>query len=87
MDHAAVTPHAVHFSSNSKKKGCKKFVCPCECESLKHGVLWCCCRRRCRFCCCCCSSLTTTSSYILRWRGFSSSFRRRNLSTPHSVRQ
>lgn len=38
MDHAAVTPHAVHFSSNLKK-GCKKFVCPCECESQTRGVV------------------------------------------------
>lgn len=28
MDHAAVTPHAVQFSSNAKK-GCKILVCPC----------------------------------------------------------
>lgn len=28
MDHAAVTPHAVHFSSNSKKKVAKNLFVP-----------------------------------------------------------
>lgn len=72
MDHAAVTSHAVQFSSNAKKR--LQNIGLSLCVSLNHGVLWCCCRRRLCCCCCCSSSLTTTSSYILRWRGFSSSF-------------